>query len=400
MAWVPEEQLAADLQGEVARGAALAAFEEIQRWHADAAREAAEATAVGSGAGLFDFDDLPWQSSSASASPLALPTAALDVQEMLKRSRQDIQRALDVELGALPLGDPRRRQARIQARVEAADSAADPARERRSARELGRLLCTLQRERPMATPGDGEAVEEDGWGRKQDRPAPDMSLRIDEREALEILRRRADVSLRVGDLQRQPLHAAAEHGFARLVSALLDARAAPNSADFAGDSPLHVAAHSWPWCQAAARERRHAVAALVAGRAEVDFGNARGRTALHIAAAAGDGEVLRALLARRADANARDLGAFTALMWAAGRGEEGEVRALLDAAADASLQAHRGQSAMLFALTNGQSLVCDLLQERVAAFASVPPGLCEHGSDAEVGGEGKHLAEADSPRPL
>jgi len=129
---------------------------------------------------------------------------------------------------------------------------------------------------------------------------------------------------------------------------------------------------------------------LIEGRADINFANPRGRTPLHIAASAGDRDVIKVLLDEEADVNAGDLGGFTPLMWAAGHGRKYEVEALLDAEADPTLQAKRGQTAMLFALTNKYNKVADMLEDRLAIMDRRDAARKALKSDEEEG------ADADS----
>ncbi|CAK9017302.1 unnamed protein product [Durusdinium trenchii] len=189
---------------------------------------------------------------------------------------------------------------------------------------------------------------------------------VDEKEAIALLKQRADVHACAGDLQRSMLHFAAEKCYVKLLEELLKRRADPNHADRAGETSLFALAHSISWCDQAPRHRRATVQRLVEGAADVNFANPRGKTPLHVAAGHTDAAALEALLAERADVDARDLGGFTALMWAAGRGHGGNVQRLLDARARSDLSANRGQTAMLFALTNHCEEVVKTLEEHAA----------------------------------
>merc|ERR1719387_2263448 len=91
--------------------------------------------------------------------------------------------------------------------------------------------------------------------------------------------------------------------------------------------------------------------------------NPRGRTALHLASTENDSSVIECLMDGLADVNAKDLAGFTPLIWAAGRGGEQSVKMLLDYEADMNIQANRGQTAMTFALTNGNNAIVDILEK-------------------------------------
>jgi len=275
-----------------------------------------------------------------------------------RTARQQIQEALETELKAIPLGDARRRQLRQQAQEDTARAPPDPPPSRHQAKEWARQLCTLRRKAEEAPLPVGSPEGQ--------RPEVPRAVEILEPEAIEILKRRADVHHQVGDLQRYPLHMAAEQCYPQLIVELIKARADPNKADFTGEIPLHTAAHSGGWCDSPAPQRRLAVERLVEGRADVNFANPRGRTPLHIAASSGDATIMEALLREAADVNAADLGGFTPLMWAAGHGRADTVQALLDAEADMNLQASRGQTALLFAMTNNKTVVVDTLEGHLA----------------------------------
>ncbi|CAL1145507.1 unnamed protein product, partial [Cladocopium goreaui] len=191
-----------------------------------------------------------------------------------------------------------------------------------------------------------------------------------------LLKRRADISICAGDLQRTALHVAAEKCYVKLIEELLKHRADPNRADRAGETALFAVAHSVSWSSAAPRHRRATVQRLVEGEADINFSNPRGRMPLHVAVSCKDASVLSALLDELADVNAKDLGGFTALMWAAGRGSAEQVQQLLDAKAESDLVANRGQTALVFALTNNCEEVVEILKKRAAAAdhqAKVPP---------------------------
>merc|ERR1712048_1035849 len=49
--------------------------------------------------------------------------------------------------------------------------------------------------------------------------------------------------------------------------------------------------------------------------------------------------------------------------WAAGRNSSESVKMLLDYEADMNVKAHRGQTAMTFALTNGNNAIVDILEK-------------------------------------
>src|SRR2546427_302721 len=162
-----------------------------------------------------------------------------------------------------------------------------------------------------------------------------------------------------------PVTLAAANGDAdlvrRLVAAggtLLEAGANPNVALLSGAKPIIVA-----------MQYRHAAAALVLleGGADISARDRAGNTTLHLAAQAGDMNLVRALLAKRADPNARTpksmapvgargggglgrggmAGEPTPLMIAARGDHEDVMRALVAAGADATLRAQDGSSVLM-----------------------------------------------------
>ena len=76
-----------------------------------------------------------------------------------------------------------------------------------------------------------------------------------------------------------------------------------------------------------------AFAELLAGKADPELTNAKGRTALMEAVRAGRGQMVRALLDRRVRVDVRDAQGCTPLHFAAGRGDTGMLRMLLEVGA-------------------------------------------------------------------
>lgn len=307
--------------------------------HADLRKEAEEsATKDG---GFFDFDDLP--AFSGAEGPLVVfPTgtslnSASDAQAAPPRRSAAVSRAA----GTPDFTDLQERLAKFQ------------------------LLETSETWEWDAPPPETQALA-----------AALTTGNLEEKEALALLKRRADISRCAGDLQRTALHVAAEKCYVKLIEELLKHRADPNRADRAGETALFAVAHSVSWSSAAPRHRRATVQRLVEGEADINFSNPRGRMPLHVAVSCKDASVLSALLDELADVNAKDLGGFTALMWAAGRGSAEQVQQLLDAKAESDLVANRGQTALVFALTNNCEEVVEILKKRAAEAdhqAKVPP---------------------------
>jgi ankyrin repeat protein len=144
------------------------------------------------------------------------------------------------------------------------------------------------------------------------------------------------------------------------IKTLLEAGANPNVALLSGAKPIIVA-----------MQYRHTEAALLLleGGADITVRDRAGNTTLHLAAQAGDMNLVRALLARRADPNARTpksmapvgarggggfgrggtAGEQTPLMMAARGDHEDVMRALVAAGADPGLKAQDGTSVLMAA---------------------------------------------------
>jgi len=167
------------------------------------------------------------------------------------------------------------------------------------------------------------------------------------------------------------VNAASKTGFTPLVFAaikndgpsiktLLQAGANPNVVVLSGAKPIIVA-----------QQYRHTAAALLLleGGADITARDRAGNTTLHLAAQAGDMDLVRALLAKHADANARTpksmapvgarggggggrggvAGEQTPLMMAARTDHEDVMRALVGAGADPTLKAQDGSSVLMAA---------------------------------------------------
>lgn len=113
----------------------------------------------------------------------------------------------------------------------------------------------------------------------------------------------------------------------------------------------------------------HLVEAALAAGADVDAGDAAGRTALMWAAFHGDAPMLRYLLEAGAGVNARDRRGRGALTWAAIAGRAGAARALLAAGADPALADGEGRAAADHAAAAGHAALAELL----AAAGARPP---------------------------
>eukprot|EP00746_Dinoflagellata_sp_MGD_P007440 gnl/MRDRNA2_/MRDRNA2_114730_c0_seq1.p1 gnl/MRDRNA2_/MRDRNA2_114730_c0~~gnl/MRDRNA2_/MRDRNA2_114730_c0_seq1.p1 ORF type:complete len:474 (-),score=100.10 gnl/MRDRNA2_/MRDRNA2_114730_c0_seq1:92-1513(-) len=365
--WVPSSQRAGTY-----RPGKGDAWEEVSQWSLENERQIAKAKAEAN-QGMFDFDDMPDEpialkprermAPQNGTEQQAIEWAAWAEQDLLKgrpkTARQMIKDALKEELAIIPLGDPRRRQACQKAHAELALAPKDPLPERMERRRLGKMLVTMTK--PPPSDAFGPRTGPDG----KIMP-PDPHIRIREKEAIEMVERGAELDMQIGDLKHWPLHSAAEHAYPRLISVMLDHGARVNAADHAGCTALHFTAYSGKWCDAPPPDRHDVIDVLCVRKADINFATARGRTPLHIAALEGDGDMCSAFIRNGADVNAIDLGGFTPLMWACGHGYKYNVHKLLDAKASMAIQGHRGQTALMYALTNELDEIADVLHERQA----------------------------------
>lgn len=142
----------------------------------------------------------------------------------------------------------------------------------------------------------------------------------------------------------------------------LDAKAAllrgadPNAEDRSGMTALMMAA--------AADNEELLEIALERGAETDSKRDYDGWSALHYAAINGADACLARLIGAGADAGAKTKGCETALHFAAGNGEEGCVRALLSAGADWSMRDIRGDTAEDAARRVGELLCAEAIAER------------------------------------
>lgn len=95
----------------------------------------------------------------------------------------------------------------------------------------------------------------------------------------------------------------------------------------------------------------------------------QGRTAVQLAALAGNEDILRALIEHRARLTHRDRVGNTALGYAAANGHEGAVQVLLDAKAPIDQENRQGMTPLMLAAAAGRHAVVRLLLERGADAA-------------------------------
>lgn len=142
------------------------------------------------------------------------------------------------------------------------------------------------------------------------------------------------------------------------------ARAPTDARDARGLTALHVAALNG-----------HAQVAgtLLDGGASVDAKEHTGWTALLVAAAGGHAEVVRVLLAGGASVEATNHDGRTALLVASYNGHAEVVRALLDGGASVDAKNHEGRAALHFAAYNGQAQVVRALLDGGASVDAKDP---------------------------
>jgi uncharacterized protein len=157
-------------------------------------------------------------------------------------------------------------------------------------------------------------------GEAQDRALLDAARELRSVEAIAALGEGAAATAMDAD-GTTALHYAAHFGDAKLVAALLKAKADPNARNEFGSTPL---------AEAAEIGATDAIRLLLKARADVEARNAEGQTALMAVARTGNVEAAKLLLKARAQVDAREAwGEQTALMWAAARGHDGMIKLLL-----------------------------------------------------------------------
>lgn len=109
------------------------------------------------------------------------------------------------------------------------------------------------------------------------------------------------------------------------------------------------------------------LARLLASGADIDARDARGYSALMLAAYSGNDAAFEYLLAHGADPNSVDAAGNSVLMGAAFKGHTRMVKQLLDAGADARLRNHAGLDARAFAENFGRNEVLNVLNEENCA---------------------------------
>lgn len=165
----------------------------------------------------------------------------------------------------------------------------------------------------------------------------------DEAKVRLLLKHKAGVNVRQAE-GRTPLYQAASLGHATAVVRLLLAHGAdPNLALVNGRTPLMAAA---------SRGDVEAIGLLLDAKAAVDVRNGAGETALILAAGDGNPQAVRLLLERGADARARTKRNETALGNAGTTGNEDTIRVLLDHGAEINVRNIRGYSPLMLAASS------------------------------------------------
>ncbi|MEJ7616353.1 MAG: protein kinase [Pyrinomonadaceae bacterium] len=144
-----------------------------------------------------------------------------------------------------------------------------------------------------------------------------------------------------------------ENGEPELVRLYLAAEINPNAADARGRTALRLAAENG---------RDHIAQELLAGGADVNSTDARRTTALMAAAARGHTDTSRVLVERGADLDALDEVNQTALLKAAKEGHEEIVSLLINKGAEVNLRDASDRSARQWAEINRHQEIADLLR--------------------------------------
>lgn len=170
-----------------------------------------------------------------------------------------------------------------------------------------------------------------------------------------LLARGADV--RATNVQgRTPLHHAADQDHALIVALLAQAGAPLDAVDFHGHTPLHVAA----W-----QDHRDSVRVLLASGADLERRDVNGDTALALAATEPVPEVVRALVCAGADVEAVNAYGQTPLIRAASEGQADTAMVLLEVGAELDRRDHNQRTALDWARSEGHREVVKLLRRHV-----------------------------------
>jgi ankyrin repeat protein len=161
-----------------------------------------------------------------------------------------------------------------------------------------------------------------------------------------------------------PLADAAEKQDRAKVAALLGQGASVNAAQVDGTSALHWAAY---------HDDRSLASLLIQSGASARAANRYGVTPLSLACANGNAGIVELLLEAGADANTALRGGETALMTAARTGKPGPVKALLARGAEVNARDRKGQTALMWAAAEGHADVVSVLLAAKADFTTPLP---------------------------
>eukprot|EP00927_Polykrikos_kofoidii_P043758 TRINITY_DN37855_c0_g1_i1.p1 TRINITY_DN37855_c0_g1~~TRINITY_DN37855_c0_g1_i1.p1 ORF type:complete len:534 (-),score=102.88 TRINITY_DN37855_c0_g1_i1:210-1811(-) len=192
---------------------------------------------------------------------------------------------------------------------------------------------------------------------------------------------------------RRSLPCAAAAGGVVLCKLLLDSRAGVNDRSTSGASGDGGGTGATALSIAAAASNVDLVNTLIAAQADMEALDERTRTPLMAAAQAGSMPVCHALITARAEVDAKqEESGKTALIFASGPGHTTVCESLLQARADANLPAATGATALHAAAANGHEAVCHALLAGGASAAQRGPGNQDSVALATAGG---HTALAD-----
>lgn len=118
--------------------------------------------------------------------------------------------------------------------------------------------------------------------------------------------------------------------------------------------------------QAVYAEDRVTIDHLLRVKVNLESGNEKGVTALHIAANTQNPSALAFLIGKKADIETRDSEGFTPLIWAVNKGSLEVVESLLNARADPGMQTFAGQSVLSMCAERGHVRCCEALLEHRA----------------------------------
>lgn len=164
-----------------------------------------------------------------------------------------------------------------------------------------------------------------------------------------------------------PLADAAEKQDRALIRALIEKRADVNAAQADGMTALHWAVR---------HDDIEATRVLLEAKADAKLANRYDVTPLSLACQNGNGTIVELLLDRGADPNTTLRGGESVLMTAARTGKAAPVAALIKRGADVNAKERRGQTALMWAAADGHTEVVELL---IKAGADIRAALPDSG---------------------